>query len=162
MGESIKIIVLLTVAGVLIPAHAHAQGIYKCISKDGGTTYSQTPCPGAKELSPGTSAAQLQVQKLSLREANLAYECSDALDFLLLNPADTSPAIRNELGRIRQQFDNFCPRFGYRPFTRETAKYNENVRGTLNPRLRQSHPDAPSGTRVYDSNGRDPPLFSGY
>jgi hypothetical protein len=42
----------LGVALIAVSAGAHAQ-IYKCVGKDGKTTYSADPCPGAKEVRGG-------------------------------------------------------------------------------------------------------------
>lgn len=33
---------------------AHAQGIHKCVGKDGKTAYSNAPCPGSKEIQAGS------------------------------------------------------------------------------------------------------------
>ena len=38
------------VALCLIASGANAQGVHKCVGKDGKTSYSADPCPGSKEL----------------------------------------------------------------------------------------------------------------
>jgi hypothetical protein len=47
-----KIIPWLGIAMIAVSAGAQAQ-IYKCVGKDGKTTYSADPCPGAKEIAGG-------------------------------------------------------------------------------------------------------------
>lgn len=38
------------IALVVVGFGAHAQGIHKCVGKDGKTSYSSAPCPGSKEI----------------------------------------------------------------------------------------------------------------
>ncbi len=39
---------------------ANAQGIHKCVGKDGKTAYSNSPCPGSKEIRGGGGAPAVQ------------------------------------------------------------------------------------------------------
>ena len=46
--------ILLGIVMIAFCAGANAQGIHKCVSKDGKTSYSADPCPGSKEIvAPG-------------------------------------------------------------------------------------------------------------
>jgi len=42
--------ILLGIAMFAVAFGANAQGVYKCVGKDGKTSYSANPCPGSKEL----------------------------------------------------------------------------------------------------------------
>jgi hypothetical protein len=48
-----KILPWLGVAMIAVGLGAHAQGIHKCVGKDGKTSYSNAPCPGSKEIEAG-------------------------------------------------------------------------------------------------------------
>jgi len=45
-----KILPWLGLAMIAVCAGASAQGIHKCVGKDGKTSYSADPCPGSKEI----------------------------------------------------------------------------------------------------------------
>jgi hypothetical protein len=53
-----KVLPWLGIAVLAACAGAQAQGIHKCIGKDGRTTYSNSPCPGSKEIAPAAKAGK--------------------------------------------------------------------------------------------------------
>ena len=42
---------------IAVCSGADAQGIHKCVGKDGKTSYSNSPCPGSKEIRGGGAPA---------------------------------------------------------------------------------------------------------
>ena len=49
-----KILPWLGLAMIAVGFGADAQGIHKCVGKDGKTSYSNAPCPGSKEIEAGS------------------------------------------------------------------------------------------------------------
>lgn len=51
---------LLGIAMIAVCIGADAQGIHKCVGKDGKTAYSNSPCPGSKEIGASGGAPAVQ------------------------------------------------------------------------------------------------------
>jgi hypothetical protein len=87
--------VFLALAAAAWLAPLHGQAIYKCVGKDGKTSYSNAPCPNAKQIRGGsagsagsaTAAAAADVSRLpSLQDGKWKWQgvegeaCGDPLD----------------------------------------------------------------------------------
>jgi hypothetical protein len=115
--------------------------------------------------SAGTSnsqSAQFDVRSLSTRDADLAHECDEALDFFALDQSKIPQALRYELALTFQKFDKHCLRFGYKLLGPETTPYNMEHQQKLRDQLRRNGHEGQSFSRTYSGGHRSPPLFYGY
>ena len=98
--DGVKILPWLGIAMMTFCFGADAQGIHKCVGKDGKTAYSNVPCPGSKEIAPsadatresparpaaaGASIPEMQAGKWKLRftrkgRASDSEMCGDPID----------------------------------------------------------------------------------
>jgi hypothetical protein len=107
------------------------------------------------EIDVASTLPPLDIHKLTLREANLTFECADALYELTRDRARTSEGIAD-------QFDRFCVQLGYQRFSDATNFFNDQHQTVLRNLVLKQYPKGPFVTRIYDGGGRHPPLFHGY
>lgn len=144
-------VVLTAILAVAFVAGASAQTIYKCASKEGKTAYSNSPCPGAKVVNPGSAPAAVAVDGINQQQADLVADCDEVL------------SNRSNTGREAALFNRICPAFGYKaPLGPETDAFNKRYSEQLLRKLREKFQAVPSTTRIYDGGSRMPPLFYGY
>jgi hypothetical protein len=146
---------------MLLVSTAFGQEIYKCKTANGTTIYSDAQCPGVK-YAVNVAPSKTDLTKLSDRQANLYYECYDALDYLQLDPKTTSTAIVIQLDTIRIQFDEFCQPLGFKKHSPATVDFNLKHYRSARAILDKTNPNTPIGTRVYNGEGRQPAIFEGY
>lgn len=149
-------ICLLAIFAAAISTGADAQSIYKCVGKDGKTAYSNSPCPGAKELSGANLQSRaLAVETMTQSQADLASDCTE----VLFNA--TQPDWR-EKDRETAAFNKYCPAFGFRaPFGPDTAAFNTAHGEQLIAKLRRLYQNVPSGSHSYSGGYRTPSTFIG-
>jgi hypothetical protein len=58
IAGKLKVFPWLGIAVLVACAGAQAQGIHKCVGKDGKIAYSNSPCPGSKEIAPAAKASK--------------------------------------------------------------------------------------------------------
>jgi len=151
----VRFIYLLAISAAAISTGAHAQAIYKCVGKDGKTAYSNSPCPGAKEVGVGSQSRALTVESMTQSQADLASDCRE----VLFNATQQN---WREQARETADFNKYCPAFGFRaPLGPDTAAFNRSHGDQLIAKLRRFHSSVPSGTRVYSGGFRSPPTFEG-
>jgi hypothetical protein len=68
----------LGMALIAVSACAQAQGIYKCVGKDGKIAYSNDPCPGSKQV--GTSSRPPAVQGADANKDSSTRTAAGAVD----------------------------------------------------------------------------------
>ncbi len=151
-----KATLLIGILATTCVTHAAVQTIYKCSSKDGKTTYSNSPCPRAKAVGAAGPAAPVNLRTVTQEQANLAADCHE----LVFNRNDE---FWEKTEGERALFDQICPAFGYKaPLGPETDAFNTQHSKQLLKKLREKFENVPSTTRVYQGGRRMPPLFDRY
>ena len=115
--------IVLSLAYVFFTLDSYPADIYKCVTRDGKISYSDSPCPDAKRIQPG-EPPKLNLDRLSARQADLALDCIEAVDNvvnrvprkLLLELTESA-----KTGLIKE-FARFCPALGFQSPLGESTK----------------------------------------
>jgi hypothetical protein len=147
-------------------APAYAAEVYKCIGKDKAIYYQGTPCDGAK---PSTAAQAVRPRgvpdtaRFSQRQADEAYECIDALDFMIHTDGGEDPIAWSDMPRVRGEFNARCGVFGFgMPDAPGNRAANKVHAQNLRKNLKDNNHTGQMFVRTYVGGQRSPPLFTGY
>lgn len=145
----------------LLVANVCIADIYKCVGEDGAVAYSDSPCTGAQTLQTD-SAAEAGARRFTRRDADIAYECMEALNITAQQiKARESGGAADVRHTFERQFQQYCPGLGFRaPLSDQTLQFNSRHAETLKEKLKLSGHSGPSFRRTYSGGNRMPPLFS--
>jgi len=101
------------------------------------------------------------LSRYSDQEANLIFDCIEALRVLEDYTPETQDQPRFDYSRIREDFGQYCLKYDFRiPIDDENSEHNRTNALRLDDELKLEGTNGPSYSRSYGAFGREPPLFS--